>query len=130
MSDEIKEILDNFKCYEERYKKCNETQFIIIYRDIHLLLDCIPNLQEEINKLTAENIEWKSKCYDLQEENKKLKHNLEQMYNDTKDTYNEICAEQIDYKLRIDKALKYMQDNNLSNFDSKLYYILIGSDKE
>lgn len=48
MKDEIKEILDNFKIYEDRYKKCNETQFIIFYRDIRLLLDYITNLQDTL----------------------------------------------------------------------------------
>lgn len=51
MNNEIKEILDNFKIYEDRYKKCNETQFIIFYRDIHLLLDYITNLQQENERL-------------------------------------------------------------------------------
>lgn len=55
MKAEIKEILDNFKIYEDRYKKCNETQFIIFYRDIHLLLDYITTLQEENEKLKREN---------------------------------------------------------------------------
>ena len=47
MNNEIKEILDNFKIYEDRYKKFNETQFIIFYRDIHLLLNYITNLEED-----------------------------------------------------------------------------------
>lgn len=51
MKDEIKEILDDFKIYEDRYKKCNEIQFIIFYRDIHLLLDYITNLQEKLNRI-------------------------------------------------------------------------------
>lgn len=50
MKEEIKEILDNFKDYEKRYKQFNETQFIIFYRDIHLLLDYINTLEETIKK--------------------------------------------------------------------------------
>lgn len=68
MSDEIKEILDNFKDYELRYKQCNENQFIIFYRDIHLLLDYITNLQtieREYSSLLSENAK-------LQQENDRL----------------------------------------------------------
>ena len=60
MKDEIKEILDNFKIYEDRYRKFNETQFIIFYRDIHLLLDYITNLQQE-NKQLKDKIDKATK---------------------------------------------------------------------
>ena len=55
MKDEIKEIFDDFKFFDDRYKKCNETQFIIFYRDIHLLLDYITYLQEEVEDLKEDN---------------------------------------------------------------------------
>lgn len=48
MNEEIKEILDNFKKYEARYKLYNETQFIITHREIIILLDYITNLQKQL----------------------------------------------------------------------------------
>ena len=67
--------------------------------------------------LNEDRIHWLNTCFLVEEENKKLKHRLEQMYNDTKDTYNEICAEQIDYKSRIDKAIEYIKEHTLYSFD-------------
>ena len=122
MKDEIKEILDYLKNdnyftesseYEvspyDLYKSLNSVQ-------TDKLLDYITNLQEE---------------------NKKLKHKLEQMYNDTKDTYNEICAEQIDYKSRNEKAIEYINSTGYGTDFSmsaeevdNLLNILQGDDKE
>ena len=39
-------------------------------------------LREEINKLTAESTEWESKCYELQQENERLKQNINKVIND------------------------------------------------
>ncbi len=61
MNNEIREILDNFKNYEERYKLHNETQFIIMYREIQILLDYITNLQ-------GEKEDYKSRCENAYEE--------------------------------------------------------------
>lgn len=76
MKDEIKEILEDFKIYEDRYKKCNETQFIIFYRDIHLLLDYITNLQEEIKSLKGSCKALGKKCENQRKELIVLSHNL------------------------------------------------------
>lgn len=94
MKDEIKEILDNFKNYEDSYKKCNETQFIIFYRDIHLLLDYITNLQQieqDHQKLNGELREENNKLNNIIDELKQ-KNNLAEnilydyLYNDGKIT--------------------------------------------
>jgi len=90
MKDEIKEILDNFKNYEERYKKCNENQFIIFYRDIHLLLDYITNLQEE-NKNSFE------------------KGYAEGIIVAELDNENEFIVAYKELKQRIDKAIEYIE---------------------
>lgn len=87
MNNEIKEILDNFKIYEDRYKKCNETQFIIFYRDIHLLLDYITNLQEE-NKILKKDVKCLKNYYD----------ELLKMFENRLDGY-------LDLKSKIDKSI-------------------------
>ena len=71
MNDEIKEILRNCeKAINEASGYNNTTDKI---------LDYITNLQQEINKLTAESTEWESKYYDLQQENERLKLNHKQL---------------------------------------------------
>ncbi len=84
MNDEIKEILDNFKKYEARYKLHNETQFIITHREIEPLLDYITNLQQE-NKIKDTN--WES-----------LKYYLEKLY--YKDYIEEAISDDIDKKIK------------------------------
>ena len=75
------------------------------------------NLQEELKSSNESITWWQNRFNALQEENKNLKHKLEQMYNDTKDTYNEICAEQVDYKSRNEKAIEYIKEHTLYSFD-------------
>ena len=80
MNDEIKEILDNFKKYEARYKLHNETQFIITHREIQILLDYITNLQQE-----NENTKEKAKNYlDIYEEMFDYKSRCEKANNQLK----------------------------------------------
>lgn len=69
MKDEIKEILDSWN------KVCNnELEYVeLTLEQMRLLFNYITNLQEEVNKLTAESTEWESKCYDLQEKIKEYK---------------------------------------------------------
>lgn len=65
MKDEIKEI--NIKIPGQILDYVDTKEHLIE------LFNYITNLQEEINKLTAESTEWESKCYDLQEELKEYK---------------------------------------------------------
>lgn len=138
MNDEIKEILDNFEKYEARYKLHNETQFIITYREIQILLDYITNLQQrsvdigeyntlvnEYNEIFKENKNLKSQlkgtthCYDeeeyknLQQENERLKEDLK---GQEKLTLS-YCKSEQDYKSRCEKAVEYINENkHLSMF--------------
>ena len=80
MSEEIKEILDNFEKYEARYRLRNETQFIITHREIQILLDYITNSQEENEYSNHCNEELRKKITNLEykierleEDNKQLK---------------------------------------------------------
>lgn len=91
MSDEIKEM---------------NLSEMLFNRD-ERLLDYITNLQEEINKLTAESTEWESKYYDLQKENKRLKESmLEKQFPDLNAVRVQIKTE----KYRIEKAIKYIKE--------------------
>lgn len=81
MSNEIKEILDDLRTYKDRYEYFLFNNLSFSDRDYKAkqLLDYITNLQEEVNKLTAESTEWESKCYDLQEENERLNNIINEL---------------------------------------------------
>ena len=101
MKDEIKEILDEF---ESLFEVSEAPEHII--NGFNKIKYCITNLQEElegykqererllnkldyvkknkelqqeVNKLTAESTEWESKCYDLQEENERLNNVINEL---------------------------------------------------
>lgn len=80
MNNEIKEILDYLK--ESAIKK--NLYFEIKPEKAQILLDYITNLQQEINKLTAESTEWESKCYELQQAKDELQ-------NDYQEAVDKIC---------------------------------------
>ena len=125
MKDEIKEILDY-------YKRTNKNHFgyeqdkIITYKEAHLLLDYITNLQEKVEQY--ENPEdmtlfymWldektKDKMKKLQEENNNLKKDFKRHI----DRINELTE-------RNEKAIEY---NNKNIHSQTLNNILQGSDKD
>lgn len=119
MNDGIKKILDNFKDYELRYKQCNENQFIIFYRDIHLLLDYITNLQQENERLKQDYINVKNyivlRKVDSEVQDKATLYNIE-LENINKKRYE-------DYKSRIEKAVEYMKKHiekcNIDGYEGK-----------
>ena len=121
MNNEIKEILDNFKDYEDRYKKCNETRFIIFYRDIYLLLDYITKLQEENERLKEiENFK-----FSLRKDETKTPPIVTKNY---KNEYE-------DYKSRNEKAIEYIKKEQICEqheegytHEGEDYYILYNSD--
>lgn len=75
MKDETKEILNKLLEY---FKVSNINDFgyekdkLISYEEAQILLDYITNLQEEVNKLTAESTEWESKYYEADNDRHKL----------------------------------------------------------
>jgi len=121
------------------------------------ILDYITNLQVEINKLTAESTEWESKCYNLQEENERLKNGyceLKVKCNNgecdcTNEEYDGMVQANMkgkllleDYKSRNEKAIEYIKSIEYEDgFTNKMVYydedetciellnILQGSDK-
>jgi len=122
-----------------------------------IVLDYITNLQVEINKLTAESTEWESKCYNLQEENERLKNGyceLKVKCNNgecdcTNEEYDGMVQANMkgkllleDYKSRNEKAIEYIKSIEYEDgFTNKMVYydedetciellnILQGSDK-
>lgn len=108
MNNEIKEILDNLKNKDNDIKGINFLKYQDLTRgEINLLLDYITNLQQEINKLTAESTEWESKCYDLQQENERLKEELVKIPR----AKMEYDLELDDYKSRCEKASDNLKRN-------------------
>ena len=86
---------DNMSC--EEYKKLVKSVYFILCNK-----DYITNLQQEIDKLTAESTEWESKYYDLQQENERLKIQVsarEELYE-----YSQS---------RIDKAIEYIKQEEI-----------------
>lgn len=77
MKDNVKEILDIIKKVSKAEVNSYNGFIETPPMKWEIFLDYITNLQEEVNKLTAESTEWESKCYDLQEENERLKEELE-----------------------------------------------------
>lgn len=71
MKEEIKEILEDVKRHLDYVEATKQAS--IRDNEMKVMYDYITNLQEEINKLTAESTEWESKCYDLQKELKEYK---------------------------------------------------------
>ena len=79
MNNELKEMMNNIENMSEEERKkqlewSDTHEFGTAYA--YYLLDYITNLQEEINKLIVESTEWESKCYQLQEENSRLKQEI------------------------------------------------------
>ena len=77
MTEEIKEILNILNTMAKENKESDNPlqATVILFEILYRVLDYITNLQQEINKLTAESTEWESKYYDLQQENEFLKLN-------------------------------------------------------
>ena len=115
MNKEIKEILEKMKDRNETYQFCQQHKLAIndwVY-EAHYLLDYITNLQQEIDKLTAESTEWESKCYDLQQENERLKERiayLERSNDRREDTILGLRQEIIDAEDVIDKAIEIIKE--------------------
>lgn len=135
MQEEIKEILDKLKD-ENWYDELDltGTKWVELkWEETHLLLDYITNLQQEINKLTAESTEWESKCYELQQENERLNNCIddqERVINGLIDKRDLYKINYNDYKYRCEKASEYINTHYLNANEPELLNILQGSDKE
>ena len=120
MNNEIKE---NVEPTLEYLKICVEDDILFETTNCKALLDYITNLQEEINKLTAESTEWESKCYNLQEENINIKQQLLENKISLKDVEYQ---EKLKYKSRIDKANEIIDEVlfvGVKNYKSQLEII-------
>lgn len=83
MNDEIKEILEDLR-------NKNMSVDDLTHNDKTKLLDCITNLQEENEKLTAESTQWEERTYCWQDR-----------------------AE--DLEIKIDKAIEYINQHTISD---------------
>ena len=57
---------------------CNKDYITNLQQDTEMYAQLKDEYEEEIDKLTAESTEWESKCYDLQQENERLKEQNEE----------------------------------------------------
>lgn len=113
MNNEIKEILEELKEKNERYKECSENGIIENdYYKSHILLDYITNLQEENDYFNKKNIELSTLNTSLR-------------------------SDRDDYKSMIDKALdklycygEVLDRKILQQFQKEIENILQGSDIE
>lgn len=135
MKDEIKEILEEVKDLTDI--TIEKGTYGISHKKWKLLLDYITNLQEEVNKLTAESTEWESKCYDLQKENESLYKELKLQKGTTRlfkndllnvmgnfmgtelDAFEQQEKELQDYKTRNEKAIEYIENNE--DFETEIF---------
>lgn len=121
IADEILDLITNLQQnYERIYNENCKLREEHNITDISLL-DENYNLQQEINKLTAESTEWESKCYDLQEENEELKDIViekdsqikEMILQKTDYTAVNILEMKLeDYKSRCEKAIPMLKELN------------------
>ena len=124
MNDKIKEILEKLKSKKERYEMCIRTNisFSDDNYEASLLLDCITNLQKQIEEYQKALDEITSKKIDLQEKNQRLLKNLDFMI-DRNDEKQKVIDEAIkklkyysggeaDYYVPIDDIIKILKGDN------------------
>ena len=133
MNDEIKEMLDYFQKdvdkYEEskkylmqKYGYDEETIDNICQHERHIntkkLLDYITNLQQRFDSLMEAHKICDELNEDLQEENKRLLKQIENISLDEANIRADILLEQQDYKSRIEKAVEYIKKHHAMYFPS------------
>ena len=132
MNDEIKEIL----AYFEKYVKTtymHDSEPMLNWKDLKIVLDYITNLQQENQELNKENEKWwaiikdneqeiKDLCLEnskLEQENERLKETIKEntvLVKDENGNYQECNINPLDYKSRIEKAVEYLKERE-SNTD-------------
>lgn len=126
MNDEIKEIIKKLKddgWYEE-LDLTGEMWIELRWKETHLLLDYITNLQQENERLKETNVYCnRTDCVGRIKDSKK---------------YDSVYQEKEDYKSRIEKAVEYIkhkwfvegQQRNNYKFDNDVIDILNGRSDE
>ena len=121
MNNEIKEIINYF------IKYANIEDSIKISK----LEDYITNLQQEINKLTAESTEWESKYYEMQDNF----HNANEEIERLKEWKEDLLQENIELENIRKEAIEYIE-KYVSVYDmegdlrARLLNILKGSENK
>ena len=148
MNNEIKEILDKWKCYIELTKKFTTNEYEMLrVENIDKILDYITNLQEKVDQYENPDdmtlmFMWcdektKDKIKQLQEENEKLLVELNKNMIERNNylSKNEKAIEYINkfwkkksYYEDVDNCMKYATMNEWDKSD--LLNILQGEDKE
>lgn len=115
MKDEIKEIIDRLERIDHKeyiaFEFADSATFDEMARcfeERKKLADCITNLQEEVNKLTAESTEWENRTYHWQDKAEVLQEENDRHFKEAI-RYENACDE---LEIRIDKAMEYIKDNS------------------
>ena len=80
----------------------------------------ITNLQQDIDKLTAESTEWESKYYEMQDNFHNTNDEIERLKFKI-DSWQSYSHELEDYKSRCEKAIEYIKDNMNTYTNGKDY---------
>ena len=106
MNNEIKEILDRIETASEIFdcllkpEECTE------------LLDFITNLKQDNTMYAQLKDEYEEEIKDLQQENERLKHDINIFKNDkVYERLGKLIEENEDYKSRCEKASEYIKEN-------------------
>lgn len=130
MSNEIKENNSVMKCCICNNENIGE--FIVI-EDKKYHLNCITNLQEELDRCVKANVILDDENAELQGENQKLKE-LCDKYEEEHSTEFKIWKDErhqlLDYKSRNEKAIEYINTHYLNANESELLNILNGGVEE
>ena len=118
MNKEIKEILNYMKQYVENIYE-HDSEPMLNWKDLKIVLDYITNLQEGKNKYYQDSLILSQELTNLQEEIDRL--------NKECDTYMKIATKK---QQRIEKAIEYANTFNHNVPKYKLLNILEGKDNE
>ena len=112
MNDEIKEILNKWKCYIELTKKFTTNEYEMLrVEDIDKILDYITNLQQEIEKLNDDKRGMLVQLYKANDNRDKVKQENERL----KEDYAKIVNDNCDYlKLEQENEIRQQDINNLT----------------
>lgn len=128
MNNEIKEILDKWKCYIELTNKFTTNEYEMLrVEDIEKALDYITNLQQDNEKIGKLWREEEAHCILLQQENESLRKRIKTIKRLRKKQtakknkykaliFNEEKALQ-DYKYRCEKAFSYVDNVPISYYE-------------
>ena len=120
MNDEIKEILDKWKCYIGLTKKFTTNEYEMLrVEDIDKLLDYITNLQQEIEKLNDDKRGMLVQLYKANDNRDKVKQENERLKENNSDMQEEMARtwQKCDDLQQENERLKQLVDADNESYD-------------